>query len=81
MGNMSYCRWENTASDMADCVYAQEDGFDPETASASEKRGYLNALEKAAELLRNAADYGHLQPDGPFDVGGLIEALQEVNDG
>lgn len=79
MGNMSYCRWENTAGDMGDCVYAQEEGFDPETASASEKRGYFDVLESAAELLRNAANFGHLKSDGPFDVQGLVEALETVD--
>ena len=26
MGNMSYCRFENTADDLQDCVYAIENG-------------------------------------------------------
>lgn len=26
MSNMSYCRFENTSRDLADCVYAMQDG-------------------------------------------------------
>lgn len=34
MSNMSYCRFENTASDLADCLYAMEEALeDGETLS------------------------------------------------
>lgn len=28
MSNMSYCRFENTSSDLSDCVYAMEEASD-----------------------------------------------------
>lgn len=55
MGNMSYCRWENTSDDMADCV-ASMDGLDIniKTMSSHERSGVLRALRLAAEMLENA---------------------------
>ena len=40
MGNMSYCRFENTLADMRDCLYALQDGLDVEELSEYE----INAL-------------------------------------
>ena len=38
MSNMSYCRFENTVSDMQDCLDAMiEDGFDFSELNESEK--------------------------------------------
>ena len=50
MGNMSYCRFENTANDLADCVYALEDK-DVEDLSSYEIRGLKDLLEYAKHLL------------------------------
>ena len=38
MANMSYCRFENTANDLQDCIYAIEDG-DVSALSSFEIRG------------------------------------------
>lgn len=78
-GNMSYCRWENTASDMSDCVEAMrefhqsadEHEHGPEstgmttfdTLSDHEKSGYFSALKLAAEMLE-FADPEHLAHAG-----------------
>ena len=50
MGNMSYCRFENTANDLADCVYALADR-DVEDLSSYEIRGLKDLLEYAKHLL------------------------------
>ena len=50
MGNMSYCRFENTANALADCVYALEDR-DVEDLSSYEVRGLKDLLEYARHLL------------------------------
>jgi hypothetical protein len=44
MGNMSYCRFENTASDLADCLDAIENGAHTEDLSSYEKRGLEDLL-------------------------------------
>lgn len=52
MANMSYCRFENTAKDMQDCVYnwneAKEDG---EELSSYEKRGKETIVALAKEII------------------------------
>ncbi len=50
MANMSYCRFENTASDLQDCVYAIQDG-DINDLSRFEIRGAHKLLELARELI------------------------------
>lgn len=47
MPNMSYCRFENTAKDMRDCIDAIEEG-DTSELSSSEVR----ALEEFLDLVR-----------------------------
>lgn len=59
MSNMSYCRWENTAADMADCTSNQADlqeRWDDENDAPSqyEKDGYFRALRQAAKMLEQA---------------------------
>jgi hypothetical protein len=50
MPNMSYCRFENTAKDMQDCVYAIEER-DVYEFSSYELRGFKQVLELAQEIL------------------------------
>lgn len=50
MANMSYCRFENTASDLQDCIYAILDG-DINDLSSFEIRGAHRLLELARELM------------------------------
>ena len=53
MGNMSYCRFENTSSDLQDCINAVgemiEGGYD---LNEYETRGFRRLIEQAAELLQ-----------------------------
>ena len=53
MGNMSYCRFENTLADMRDCLYALEDGLDAEELSEYE----INALSEFADVARQIARF------------------------
>lgn len=57
MGNMSYCRFQNTSQDMGDCVSAVgemlESGFD---MSREEQRGFKELLEQSVSLLVLVAD-------------------------
>ena len=54
---MSYCRMENTARDLLDCVNAIEDGeYTPGEMSASEMRGLRDIVE-LAEAITQQLEY------------------------
>ena len=53
MGNMSYCRFENTLADMRDCLYALEDGLDAGELSEYE----INALSEFTDVARQLARF------------------------
>ena len=53
MGNMSYCRFENTLADMRDCLRALENGVDAEELSEYE----ISALRNFAGMAQAIADY------------------------
>lgn len=55
MGNMSYCRMENTYQDLRDCY----DNWD-EADSETEKRYRKKILELATEIVD---DYGDMEDD------------------
>ena len=50
MGNMSYCRFENTASDLSDCLDALESGAHKGGLSSYEKRGLKDLLSYCEEI-------------------------------
>ena len=52
MGNMSYCRYENTAKDLRDCVNALwEADVDEPLSSSYEARGLRDLLYFAKEIV------------------------------
>ena len=54
MGNMSYCRFENTARAMEDCVYAinhSEESHQQGDLSHYEIRGLKDLLEHARDIV------------------------------
>ena len=53
MGNMSYCRFENTLADMRDCLYTLENGLDAEELSEYE----ISALQDFADTARQIARF------------------------
>ena len=58
MGNMSYCRFENTLADMRDCLHALENGLDAEELSEYE----ISALQDFADVARQIARFeGNIQ--------------------
>ena len=54
MGNMSYCRFENTANDLDDCLQAIEDGKYENLTSY--ERGGLSALMSLCEKVLEYKD-------------------------
>jgi len=53
MGNMSYCRFENTARDLSDCV---ENWDEDEDLNDYEKSGKQHIIELAREIIDMAGD-------------------------
>ena len=51
MSNMSYCRFENTAKDLDDCLNAIENGKHTEGLNSFEKYGLLNILSSCEAIL------------------------------
>tara|TARA_R100000742_G_C4264292_1_gene82192 strand:+ start:62 stop:271 length:210 start_codon:yes stop_codon:yes gene_type:complete len=68
MGNMSYCRFENTLADMRDCLYALEDGLDAEELSEYE----ISALRNFADTARQIARF-------ESNIESVIEEFEEIN--
>tara|TARA_R100000482_G_scaffold109075_1_gene51341 strand:- start:3383 stop:3619 length:237 start_codon:yes stop_codon:yes gene_type:complete len=55
MGNMSYCRFENTSIDLDDCIEAIENGNINEL-SVYEIRGILNLRDQAKYIVELWSD-------------------------
>ena len=53
MSNMSYCRFENTAGDLQDCLDAIQNGEINDLGSQYE----VDALEELLDLCRNVVAY------------------------
>lgn len=51
MGNMSYCRFENTARDLADCVQAINNGEIFDLSSDYEVHGLRKILTMAEDIV------------------------------
>jgi hypothetical protein len=67
MPNMSYCRFENTAKNMQDCVYAIEER-DVYEFSSYELSGFKSMLELAQEIV-----------DMEDDIEKIIEYYESSN--
>ena len=66
MANMSYCRFENTANDLADCLdvirEAEENG-EPLDLSESEER----AKKRLFRMCKKIAEYAEAEEANSFD--------------
>jgi len=72
MGNMSYCRFENTSRDLDDCSEALENFlYGDEEISESEQKYACDMLAKAVEMLEHIANH---------EGKGVTEFVQEAHD-
>ena len=69
MGNMSYCRFENTLTDMRDCLYALEEGLDAEELSDYE----ISALQDFADTARQIAKFEN-------NIYNVIEEYEQIKE-
>ena len=51
MANMSYCRFENTARDLRDCLQAIENGEHIDDLSSYEKNGLEDLMSYCEEMF------------------------------
>ena len=51
MSNMSYCRFQNTSMDLADCLDALENYWDMDDLSIDEINGLENLLADAKNIV------------------------------
>ena len=51
MSNMSYCRFENTARDLRDCLNAIENGEHTEDLSSYERNGLMDLLSSCEAIF------------------------------
>ena len=69
MGNMSYCRFENTLADMRDCLNALENGLDAGELSEYE----ISALSNFADTARQIARFDN-------NIENVIEEYEQVGE-
>ena len=69
MGNMSYCRFENTLADMRDCLHALENGLDAEELSEYE----ISALRSFADTARQIAAFEN-------NIYNVIEDYEQITE-
>ena len=69
MGNMSYCRFENTLADMRDCLHTLENGLDADELSEYE----INALRDFADTARQIAVF-------ESNIYNVIEEYEQVEE-
>lgn len=59
MSNMSYCRFENTSTDLADCVNAMEEAYNIEELDLSSYE--KDAMDRMVKLCKRfLSQYEHL---------------------
>ena len=69
MGNMSYCRFENTLADMRDCLHTLENGLDAEELSEYE----ISALRDFADTARQIAVFEN-------NIYNVIEEYEQITE-
>jgi len=82
MGNMSYCRFQNTAKDLSDCQDALEDLISGEGAplSRDELRAAKELVEHCLNIAGILADQAGVEIDELDDKHTLVHrTLDEVN--
>lgn len=74
MSNMSYCRFQNTLSDLQDCDGALEEFFDgTETLSGDEIRAAASLIETCQKIAMMAAERLNIANPGEFPNVSLDE--------
>jgi hypothetical protein len=81
MPNMSYCRFENTSKDLADCVDALEELSvgNGEPLSARELEAAKTLVSKAIDLLNLVAEFRSLDLDTDELERHADNILEEIN--
>ncbi len=82
MGNMSYCRFENTSNDLRDCLEAFKDiKVDPEENALSNRE--LNSFVEMIDIMREFSeelDEIGLNIENDITKEDLLEVLPELDE-
>lgn len=85
MGNMSYCRFQNTALDLDDCADALEDIFlgQDETLSRDECKGFARLMEGIAKMIETISINTGMENDEIVEAMGndarkLVQTLMSI---
>lgn len=78
MGNMSYCRFENTRGDLADCVEALDSGLLPNSESERKHAKWMRDL--CAEYIQLYDEAEEMDDDGWSDDEDEAEDDEEDDD-
>jgi len=81
MSNMSYCRFQNTLADFADCQIALTEMADgnEQPLSRNELMAAKALAQEAADLLQFLADYTGRSVDDLMDTDGFADAIEQIN--
>lgn len=81
MANMSYCRFENTSKDLADCVTALEEqsNGNGERLSAPELRAAKSLVASAINLLQMLSEHGNVDLDVDDLERNADQILDDIN--
>lgn len=72
MPNMSYCRFENTSTDLIDCLEAIERGEgDPSNLTEYEQRGLVSLIQSSRRLVE-------IVDSGEWEGSEIEELIAEV---
>ena len=69
MSNMSYCRFQNTLKDLADCENALQEGVSediPTFDRTEEQEAILGLIELCGEIYHNYEKYPTCQDDDEY---------------
>lgn len=80
MSNMPYCRFQNTKTDLADCVDGLEELFtEAEPLSARELEAARALVKKAIDLVRKVAEAANVAVDLDELEGKVDDCLNNAN--
>lgn len=82
MANMSDCRFQNTALDLADCEEVLEDMADsvPERLSDEELRAAQRLVTSCLHIVQFLAERGSLESVPDMDLATVVGELNDATD-
>jgi len=80
MSNMSYCRFQNTAGDLQDCLHGLRDMIEGESLSRDELEAAKRLVGLCLEVVTDVSDAGGVDFMESFDNGSIGQRLEDAID-